>query len=286
MKHILSPLLILVFSALACNLPLLPPTTAYPTVTEPSLPPTKISVPNTPASGFSGQTVTYDHISLSLPIHLATSGIGQSFPRAEGENIAPWEITPGHIVLTLNDYTLKNTFHAPRIYVFPAQEYAALFEGAQESLNRLQNILAAPNAPVTPETLPFIPFFNAGAQFSAQIRRIAFQNGAGVRFLTQYGQDISPINNQAMFYQFQGLTNDGKFYVITILPANHPTLPADYTSMAPPGGIPFPDYNDPNADFMGYYEQIAQIIDASAGNAFIPSLETLDMLIQSIQITP
>lgn len=286
MKHILTTLLMLVFSALACNLPLFPPTPAFPPVTETSLPPTKISVPNTPASGFSGQTITYDHLSLSLPTHLATRGIGQSFPRAEGENVAPWEITPGHIVLTLDDYTLKNTFHAPRIYVFPAQEYAALFEGAQESLNRLQNILAAPNAPVTPETLPFIPFFNAGAQFSAQIQRIAFQNGAGVRFLTQYGQDVGPINNQAMFYQFQGLTDDGKFYLIAILPANHPTLPPDYTSMTPPGGIPFPDYNDPNADFMGYYEQITKLIDASAANAFIPSIETLDLLIQSIQIAP
>ncbi|MEO8354588.1 MAG: hypothetical protein ABI621_01610 [Chloroflexota bacterium] len=39
---------------------------------------------------------------------------------------------------------------------------------------------------------------------------INFQNGRGIRFLTQYAQYPAPINNHELFYHFQGLTNDGK----------------------------------------------------------------------------
>jgi len=297
MKHILTALFILALATLACNLPLSTPVPA-PTASPPTetvrlsdhsdapLPPTQSPVLDTPAPEFPGQPVTYDRLSLVLPAKLASGGTGQSFPRAEGENIGPWEITPGHIAVTFIGYTLPDTFHTARIYVFPAEEYAALFEGAEGSINRLRSIFAAPNAPVAAENLPFIPFFNAGAQFSAQIQRIEFQNGAGVRFLTQYGQDVSPINNRSMFYQFQGLTSDGNSYVIAILPVNHPALPADYDSPTPPGGIPFPDTSDPNADFMGYYEQVGQLLDTSTESTFTPNLETLDLLIQSIQVTP
>lgn len=288
MKRILTALFILALAALACNLPL-PKTAPTPTDLPPaetSFPPTQPPISDTPIPGFSGQSVVYDRLSLVLPANLASAGQGQSFPRAEGDNIAPWEITPGHSVLTLNGYALNNTFHTPRIYVFPAREYAAMFDGARASINTLQSLLAAPNAPLSVDNLPFIPFFNAGAQFVAQIQRINFQNGAGVRFLTQYGQDVGPITNQGMFYQFQGLTSNGNFYVIAVLPVNHPSLPAEYDALTPSGGISFPDYNDPNADFMGYYEQVGALLDKASANEFSPSLDSFDLLIQSITIAP
>lgn len=58
---------------------------------------------------------------------------------------------------------------------------------------------------------------------------VSFRDGAGVRFLTQYASPDRPINNQEVFYAFQGLTDDGVTAVSAILPVSHTILPEDRT---------------------------------------------------------
>ncbi|HEX9387675.1 MAG TPA: hypothetical protein VF918_15235, partial [Anaerolineales bacterium] len=53
---------------------------------------------------------------------------------------------------------------------------------------------------------------------------ISFQNGQGVRFLTEYAQYAASANNHDLFYHFQGLTRDGAYYIIAILPITVPVL--------------------------------------------------------------
>ncbi len=290
MKRFTLTLFILTLAALACNLPFT--TAPAPTAARLELSPTPSPRPSetpdtaTAAPQLAGTPVTFERLSLVIPAGVASGGTGELFARADGDAIAPWEVTPGHLELTLNGYALQNTFHTPRLFVYPAPEYAALQNGAASSVQRLQAILASPQAPITADNLPFVPFFNAGAQVVAKTQRLAFQNGAGVRFITQYGQDVGPITNLGLFYHFQGLTSDGKYYLIAILPVNLPTLQADYEAPLPPGGLPFPDYSDPNADFAGYYTQMADLLESTLPGALTPHLENLDLLVQSIQITP
>jgi hypothetical protein len=148
-------------------------------------------------------------------------------------------------------------------------------------------MLANPAQLFTDNNMPSIPFFNAGAVFVAQGNLIEFQNGSGVRMLTQYAQSFAKVNNQELFYHFQGLTTDRQFYLITVLPVSTPTLPANSSDSAlpPAGGIPFPDYSDPNADFMGYYEAVKQDLNRLSMDAFSPSISMLDALVASIQVS-
>jgi hypothetical protein len=62
-----------------------------------------------------------------------------------------------------------------------------------------------------------VPFFNAAQVFASNIKVISFQNGKGVRFLTEYAQHAASANNHNLFYYFQGLTGDGAYYIIAIL---------------------------------------------------------------------
>lgn len=246
--------------------------------------PLSAETPAAPSPVFSGTPLQFANLSLTIPPGLAVGGSGAQIPPAGGEDVEPWGVTPGHTELTLSGYALPDRFHEPKIYVYPAQGFAALNHGAADNILRLQTILADPNAPLSEDKIPFVPFFNAGAVFTAQAKVIPFQNGLGVRMLTQYAQSVVQVNNHEMFYHFQGLTNDGQTYVIVILPASAPFLAEDREAPAPAEGISFPGYEDPNADYGAYYQQVIAKLDAASPQTFTPSLDLLDALISSLNL--
>jgi hypothetical protein len=229
-----------------------------------------------------GVPVSYEGVSFVLPTGVAASTNTEKMTAVESNSGAPWEIAPTHLRFTLTEYQLQGKFHEPRIYVYPADEYAQGNPNAAEQIDRLKKILAG--ATPLQETLPAVPFFNAATQIAASIKIIPFQNGSGIRSLTQYAQYAAPINNHELFYHFQGLSSDGRYYIIAILPLTAPILPEDEKPEAtvPEGGIPIPTDVGPNDV---YYFSVTEKLNSLSPDAFTPSLDALDALIQSILIT-
>lgn len=227
-------------------------------------------------------------VHMSLPQGLASGLRGIDVPRADGQDLPYWELTPGHTFSKLEGYMLQGTLHEPKIYVFPALKYAEMVPAAFESIHRLNNILYDPNIAANVDQLPTVPFFNAAQVFASNVQPLAFQNGRGIRFVTEYGQYAAPVNNHELFYQYQGLTSDGAYYLIAILPIRMPALAdtGDPNAVLPSGGIPYPNVNDPNADFPGYYAAVITLLNETTSEIFTPNLSQLDQLIQSIQIAP
>ena len=54
----------------------------------------------------------------------------------------------------------------------------------------------------------------------------------------------------------------------------------------PLGGIAYPDMANPNADWIGYYAAATDLLNATSPDAFSPSINQLDLLIQSMQLVP
>jgi hypothetical protein len=243
-------------------------------------------IPTVQPASFEGVEVAVDPLHVVLPPALASGARGIQFPRAEGENVAPWELTPGHSQITLEGYPLQDRFHQPQIYVYPAQAYAEMFPAAFESIHRLDNILYAPGGPVINDQLPQVPFFNAQQAFASKAEVLSFQNGQGVRFLTEYAQYFASANNHDLFYHYQGLTNDGAYYVIAILPISAPELAetSDGGAVLPTGGVPYPDINDPNPDWQTYYKSVTEVLNATPAQDYTPTIDQLDALIQSMRI--
>ena len=237
---------------------------------------------------FEGVPVFFGPLSLVLPPGLASGISGNQFPHSEGQDLPYWEVTPGHSVLKLEGYLLQGKSHQPQIYVYPAQAYAEMVPGAFESIRRLDNILYGPDAPISVDQLPAVPFFNAQQTFASNIQKTSFQNGGGVRFVTEYAQYPASVNNTDLFYQFQGVTRDGAYYIIAILPINNPALAAtsDGGAVLPAGGVPYPDITAPNPDMPGYYSAVTNLLNAQSPEAFAPTINQLDSLIQSMRITP
>jgi hypothetical protein len=249
------------------------------------LPEATVTTPPT----FEGQEVTVDRVSLVLSPELAGGVRGIQVPRAEGEEVAPWELTPGHLQVKLEGYVLQDKFHEPQIYVYPAQAYAELYPPAFESIHRLDNILYTPDGmPVSNEQLPVVPFFNAAQVFASNIQVISFQNGQGVRFLTEYAQDAASVNNHDLFYHFQGMTRDGAYYILAILPITAPMLAetSDPGAPLPEGGVPYPYYDNPDANMQMYYTSVTDLLNATPPEAFTPTMSQLDLLMQSVRIHP
>ena len=109
-----------------------------------------------------------------------------------------------------------------------------------------------------------------------------------MRFLTEYSQYNAPVNNHELFYHFQGVTRDGAYYIIAILPITVPVLAetSDAAAALPLGGIVYPDITDPDTDWQGYYTAVTDLLNATSSDAFTPTINQLDLLIQSMQIAP
>jgi hypothetical protein len=229
-----------------------------------------------------GTPVSFENVSFLIPNGLASSANTEKMTAVDTNSGAQWDIAPTHLRFTLTGYQLQGKFHEPRIFVYPASEFAQANTGAAEQIERVKKILAG-LAPMK-ETLPIVPFFNAGPLIAANIKIIPFQNGRGVRALTQYAQYAAPINNRELFYHFQGLTSDGKYYIIAILPITAPILAEDEKpeSSIPPEGVPIPTDIGPNEV---YYISVTQKLNSLSPDAYTPSLNALDALIQSILVT-
>lgn len=258
----------------ACNIPL----------TATATPPTGTPNVTATATADTGGVVTINNISFTLPLGVAEDAQSEMVPAANDANTLPWwEVMPAHQNFTLTGYQVQNKFHEPQIFIFPAEEYARLNPAAAGQIERLKGILAG--TPLSKDAMPGVPFFNAAQQIASHMSLISFKNGRGVRFVTQHAQYAAPINNNELFYHFQGLTEDGKYYIVAVLPVTSSILAGDEKpeSPVPPGGVPIPTTTGPD---QAYYDAVTQALDAMYEDSFNPSLFQLDALIQSISVTP
>jgi hypothetical protein len=124
------------------------------------------------------------------------------------------------------------------------------------------------------ESLPFLPWLNSKQTFCAQPQILNFESGKGLRYLTFYSQGVDPALDSWIFYTFQGLSDDGKFYISASFPVATGIFPNE-----PPKDQIFPD----QAFIDTMKEQVVQL-NAQAPDRFEPSLSMLDALVGSIRI--
>ncbi len=249
----------------------------------PSAPPSP-AAPTQPA----GTSISFGNVSFAIPMGLATGATSETVPAVDAQSGGPWESAPAFIRFTLQSYPLQNEFFQPQIMVYPAQAYASANNGASLSLQRLQSILGNPSGPLNNDLLPRLPYANAEQVIGAQPKVLAFGGGQGVRALAEYSQAFVSIDNHDLVYHFEGLTTDGKYYVIAVLPVNASFLAAsgDPAAPVPPGGIPFPADIGDGTPVKNYFQAMTDKLNGTAADAFRPTLTLLDALIQSLQVSP
>ena len=144
------------------------------------------------------------------------------------------------------------------------------------SVDALKAILAAEDQPIpTDGKVPFFPMFPANQVFHAQAKILHLQNGSGLRYLSMYSQAFLPVDNYSLFYTFQGISNDGRTYVIAILPIKASTLQEQE-------GIPA-DTQSFIDSYDSYLGEISSGLNALPAEQFTPNISEIDSMIETIR---
>lgn len=277
MKKIHSLLIFLIIALVACSpAPSISEQPSVETIVAGTLEALTAIAPVQPsATAISGVSFTDDNLSFVIPTGIAasvTEEVVQAVPPSEG---TPWwGVYPEHRQYHLAGYALTDVFHRVDIYLYPIEEYVSMNEDVGTGIETLKSLIENPNQPL-PERLPFLPTFNAGQMFYSNFGTVTFQNGTGIRYITEFSQFPHPISNNGMFYTFQGITNDGQYYVSAILPINIGFLV----------GYPTPTDQGDFVFIESEVEKVTEQLNNSKPEAFTPSMLTLDALIQSISVT-
>lgn len=242
-------------------------------------------------------TVTYNGITFSYDPTLGAV-LPQTITEipASADSI-PGSYQPAHITFTfINSQegdTLLNPDYYPQLIIYKTDDIAAykdeLFTKALQDLNGLieaggaGDFSAYEKAPTddTNLTLPHLPPIPAGQTIRAQAEYLPITDGMGVRYLTSYASDVSPLTDDRIMYTYQGATNQFKgdkpgYYVAFTYPIKTGVLPTEI-----PADF---DYNAFSANYVAEMNAAIEKINAADPGTFNPTLAALDALVQSIKI--
>jgi hypothetical protein len=233
------------------------------------------------------RTISFNYDS-SLALWVDTLTIPGTPPPPEG--LYP-DSSPASTIFRLLGYGGGMAYQLPypmteaRVYVFKTSDFAGYgddlpngYINQSEALDILLQgeldpaFCAEPHASIS-QALPFLPYVNSAQVFCAKPTKVGFEGGQGIRYLTAYSQDAGPVLDWFVFYTFQGLTDDGQYYVSAALPVQTGVFPLD----------------SPANFIMG--EQASQelarqltSLEEKPENEFYPSLSQLDQMVKSFQI--
>jgi len=192
---------------------------------------------------------------------------------------------PAHLLVVLDPATLPDPAwpEARALIVYPAADwsrtYARLGRANDDPVAALRRLLVDEPTDVKIEFPPAPAHEGAREVLRTAIRYLEFQGGRGVRFLTVYQADPLPIADRDVVYVFQGLTDDGRYWVTLNLPVTARALPTADAALA---GLA--DYDRFLAGHESYLADVVRKLSAASPDSFAPRLERVDGMLESLAI--
>jgi hypothetical protein len=199
------------------------------------------------------------------------------------------EASPAHVAFAL--YPRQREARAvPRVWDVPGVVRAYRTSGldrypmATQQLERLQQLLAERPDPSTLGSIdedaitrmPYLPIEEAAQAIAARIQYVDTPELSGLSYVTGFRQDTFPFARDDLWYTFQGLSTDGRWYVAVSWSLRAEGFPARISNAeARRAGR--------NArTWRRYIERTVATLDAAQPTGFRPSLDALDALVRSI----
>lgn len=257
----------------------------------PTLPPPAARVPENQ----DGQTALFEGTSFTYPTSLAEGATAHQIPCFVDPGGFVYDDVPPHVRFDFaNPYTARRPFAGfqptwtpwlnhqhlaspeiqPQIFIFPTREYAEINPMAGERIEALRTLLDGGALPAG-VALPVLPTFNSSQDLRGQVHPLTFQGGRGLRFIARYSQETAPVVNPAVFYTFQGLTEDGSQYVAAFFPL--------YVSLLP-DQIQVGDWEAFNVNYAAYLAETTAVLDRLTPTEFTPDLTSLDAILTSLRV--
>lgn len=238
--------------------------------------PNQPAVPTLPLAN-----VTCNELSFYLDPSLGSVYECKTVPESSSSDI-PMDIFiyPAHTELIVNDYPLTPTQAITMIYIYPVDRFSELLPDVlPRKIADLNSYISG--GALSSRALPFLPPMPSTQVFFSQETVLSFNGGQGTRYVTQYNEMDNTINNKAIFYTFQGVTDDGMYWVAVILPISNPILPANNSFPPPPEGYTEETWSQ---NYDSYVREVKEALDAQPPASFSPAINTLDSLVESINV--
>lgn len=195
-------------------------------------------------------------------------------PANEGETLSSPDLYPQLTIYKTDDISAYND----EFYTYQLQTLSGLLEGGGAGDFSSYEVVPSDDSNVT---LPHLPPIPAGQVLRAHAEYLPMTDGNGIRYLTAYAFDVSPVTDDQIIYTYQGAThlfsgNGTSYYVALSYPVKTGVLPTEIAS----------DF-DYNAFSDNYYDEMnatIQTINSADPDTFSPTIDSLDALVQSIQI--
>jgi hypothetical protein len=241
------------------------------------------------------QTAMFEGMSFTYPTSLAEGAAAQQIPAFVDPDGFVYDDVPEHVRFDFpNPYTARRPFAGfqpiwtpwlkhqhldnpeiqPQVFIFPTREYAEINPMAGERIEALRILLDGGALPAG-VALPVLPTFNSAQDLRGQVHPLTFQGGRGLRFIARYSQGTAPVVNPAVFYTFQGLTEDGSRYVAAFFPLYISRLP-DQDQVE--------DWETFNVNYAAYLAETTAVLDQLTPTEFTPDLTSLDAILTSLRV--
>lgn len=242
--------------------------------------PLALAVTTTLAAAPALPRVTFDATLLGLP---ATTRSVPAEERAEDPLVFS---APRHVETTFGTQD-GNVLRI--LYVYPVAGLLAQDPGRQAGVSTRIGLLRAllkerPAPDRIRGELPFLPLVPAAQLLNGAVKDVDFPGGRGVRSLVAFSQEVAPVTRAQVFYTFQGLTNDGKYYVSLQYDLPLREVPQDLDTpelKSVEDALSSSDEARAKTAWKGYVARTKRQLDGLTGDA---RLTRLDTFVRSIQV--
>ena len=228
---------------------------------------------------------SYNGISFTIDAALNYGIAARNCPAADWDDQWMTEAHPPYTEFFFPTYSRQNIDYQPSIRVYEVTDDMQAYAHPLGSLDELQATLEQ-----RPE--PIIWFQHS--PLHTHEAYLDFANGAGVRSLVQYMQDVFFYTNNGLIYEFHGLTQDGRHFVSVRYPVSVPFLMELNGITLPPNNInpsaiaiaDWPsEYEDQRRVVEIYNNEALQRFEQMSDSEAFPNLALLDQLVESIQVS-
>jgi len=209
----------------------------------------------------------------------------------ENESDKPDNVAPRHLLLTLK----KSNRREAVIAVYPIRDFRRVWKPVEKNtkyifddeLENLRKVIKNTKFRRGGREIPYLLYYDAHQTFNAKVKSFSFQSGKGIFFLSQINQDVMLVNNDRLTYYFQGITGDGKHFVLAEFPVKVSFLPDSWRAEE------FEDYQIPAyfyADktnqkrYDQYISKITKRLENLPPDQYEPNLKRFEEIISSLKI--
>jgi hypothetical protein len=201
---------------------------------------------------------------------------------------------PKHLAFTLVGYGApqpENSFYqSPNIRIYPIAEFRKVLaispylQTFDTEIRSLQTLLRKKPAGWQGK-IPYLPYVDATQSFHSHLKYIKFKGGQGVGFVVRYDIERSLVQDRQLAYTFQGITNDGRYYISATFPITAPSLnlPKDESINVYEGyHLPLSLSSQQEQQHQVYLKRMRNKLEKMPADQYAPNLELLEELIGSL----